>query len=1069
MIKYIEAPDLHYDHRWADILAQVINSIKKTAIKNSVNFIAVPGDLYNSPLIASEKSGLNQLRRLILDLSDICPVVAIEGTPSHDAPGCYESLAGLTLLKPGIIYGYISNKIKRIQPETEAPEIILFGLPEPNKDLIMAESKMTAEAANAESIKRFNAYVADFIAPVRLMYKDIPAIALFHGNVSDFARENELDKIFKASDIVIHTQDMKIANLTRWALGHIHTPWESTVINAGYAGFSGMDSNPWGKTGFVPAMNLVTIDKTVNIERVPYGTPMRLKITEPLDSYDPNIAYWLHTNNEDAPIPSGHPWNKKTINDEKTITRRVTSDQIQDASLVDLFKLIDPNVSKSIIEKVETIQKKEELTIKKAKNIKLKRLEISGCDFFKGKKVIFDIDNLLDGLNMLIGENGEGKSALLSFCSYWPVVIGKDTDFGQSSAIKDFFHFPDAQIIKDITCNDECHRHIINIKASHTKNPKVECFLYVNDANKLEKGSFDEMYKTCTDLYGSLEEYILTTFQIQPLQSKMQQGLSLMDANITNIRNLVQSIAGVDREKEKRFALDKAKLITGVINENNAWLKGAKDFTESSIEQSEKIHIDEKKLKKVKAVKLNKNYKLEISVLQKTVAINKSEIEKKEKNEKRSKDIQEEISQLESNIDMLEINKSLLGNEKLRVERMAYREKIINSNRTLKNNYDSNVNTFNKLYNEEKLKAATETNKNKLKYETDLNNYNNHKSQLETFIRTNDTPCPKCGYIPDDAKNSIEKAKKELASLIKPTGYLKVEMKPILMPVPETPKYQNEPDIETSEIDIAELETIINNSEKDKNNIELLKKELIELAMIKYKIIESADDKLNEYLKKQELEDTKSFRLQLYIKNLETVISNSKKNLYQLIEKENKIKNTEQKIEIDSLDLADWNYISSMLSANKIPAMELEIILDQIDRAATENIKPYKEGRFKFETATKDGDVDRFNIYVYDQETAEKKSLLKYSPGVKAFLSDAYVKALITIRNNRHKILYNPIISDEADGPIQPSLISSYYEIQKKYYEDLPIKVICVSHAPDAHQYVQNNIFMKNILTNVLE
>ena len=79
-------------------------------------------------------------------------------------------------------------------------------------------------------------------------------------------------------------------------------------------------------------------------------------------------------------------------------------------------------------------------------------------------------------------------------------------------------------------------------------------------------------------------------------------------------------------------------------------------------------------------------------------------------------------------------------------------------------------------------------------------------------------------------------------------------------------------------------------------------------------------------------------------------------------------------------------------------------------------------------------------------------------------MNDAYVKALIRKRNERMHRNYNPIISDEADAPIQPNRISEYYEMQKKYFEKYNTKVIVISHAPDAHQYIQNIINIKDLL-----
>ena len=158
----------------------------------------------------------------------------------------------------------------------------------------------------------------------------------------------------RSSDIVIHTEDLLPANIDRWSLGHIHTPWESKIINAGYPGFPGMDSNPWGKRDFVPAMNLITDGK---VERLPYGTPMRKKITDPALAIDPTVAYWLVSDNPNAMLPASvHPWSRVTFDEVRNETRRVTKEQAKDVKkLSDLYKLIDPTVTTDVLDLVDTI------------------------------------------------------------------------------------------------------------------------------------------------------------------------------------------------------------------------------------------------------------------------------------------------------------------------------------------------------------------------------------------------------------------------------------------------------------------------------------------------------------------------------------------------------------------------------------------------------------------------------------------------------------------------------------------------------------------------------------------
>ena len=149
-----------------------------------------------------------------------------------------------------------------------------------------------------------------------------------------------------------------------------------------------------------------------------------------------------------------------------------------------------------------------------------------------------------------------------------------------------------------------------------------------------------------------------------------------------------------------------------------------------------------------------------------------------------------------------------------------------------------------------------------------------------------------------------------------------------------------------------------------------------------------------------------------------------------------------------------WKYISAMLQPSKIPALELELLLDSIDAEATRIIEPYQGARFasaQRRRAKGRQGVDRFDIMVYDSESGDSRSFMKFSPGQKAFFSDAYVKALVRQRNERSNRSYAPIIMDESDGPIQPELIPEYYEMQRRYWTDTPVGWC---HSP-SHEHIR--------------
>jgi len=566
MIKFLECPDLHFDPEWLEMFNIWSKEILKQAVK--VDYVAFPGDIWKSVTTNDNKGGVSLMLAFIERLTKICAVCAIEGTPSHDAPGSYEILerAGLVLLKPDKVYGLVENKILELDREYKNLKSILFGIPELNKNNIHAHIKgLSAEMANATAVECFEYHMDSFVAPMRLKYKDIPAHLLFHGNVSDSAKENTSDIIMKSSEIVIHSDVFARANLTRVSLGHIHKPWESEICNMGYSGSPGLK---WGERGFVPAMTLV---EDGELTRIPYGTPERKKILKASSvELGKNIAYWLVSETEQ--LPEGvHPWSRVTKpSNSKRSTRRATEEQIEAVqNLWDLALLLDSTLDKRLRPKFDLLQEKNKKDITEKINVIIDDVEIHGCKFFSGDKAYLNVSGLNNGLTAIGGEingmaNGIGKSSILSFCSPYPTVVGKDTKSGRTSALKDFFFKSDSRIIKNLTVNGVKHEHIITIKGAHTKTVKVECYLNINGRPQLDKGTFDEMQTMCESLYGSYQDYLLTSFYVQPLQGKT--GSSLMSANMTTIRDLVQGIAGIDRSNEKEMANAKKLEIEQALN-----------------------------------------------------------------------------------------------------------------------------------------------------------------------------------------------------------------------------------------------------------------------------------------------------------------------------------------------------------------------------------------------------------------------------------------------------------------------------------------------------------------------
>lgn len=1214
MIKNLNCSDIHFDPERLDIWEIVSKSIIKAAKDNNVDYVSFAGDLWKSVTTNNTKGGVGYVLDFIKELLKICPCCGVEGTPSHDSPGSYRILeeVGFVLLKPGMVYGYFkdSRSIKNINlsiikdglgndiyhPTHQRPDSILFGVPELNKNNIQAKLSLSAEEANGKAVELFESYMDSYVAPMRLQYSDIPAHMIFHGNISDYRKENTSDIIMRSSDIVLHSEIFERTNLTRVSAGHIHKPWESEVCSMGYSGSPGLN---WGEVGFVPAMNFVRMERVVRgtangkpeegfackVMRIPYGTPIRKKVYS-LDDIIPdlNTAYWLVSDDPESVLPEGiHPWSRITINEKNNkSTRRATEEEIsQTTSIWDLALKLNPDLDESLKPKFELLQEKTKKEVVQQVNVDILSIEVHGCKFFDGNIATLDIESMNTGLTAITGEingkqNGIGKSGIASFCSPYPVVVGKDTKSGRRSALKDFFNKKGAKVVKRINCNGVLHEHLITIKSPHTKSGgKVECYLTIGGEPQLDKGTFDEMMAMCESLYGSYEDYLLTSFYVQPLQGK--SGSSLMSANMTEIRDLVMGIAGIDRTKEREFANNEIEKLKKQLKDVESKIEYAKEhlddkeiFTEKSKEISKKIkeliksinrnNESGKEAKKaydnlVESQKINNNKKISLKLKKENLSSIESNINdlsgKIESAEKLISNIPESIETVKKHdsdkkvfdeysrkktdydnyvqkldiydkqISSLEAKKNLIEipNSEDLLKEIAQHQKMVDnaaSNKKLTDSYNDDLKEY------ESLKTEYENELTRLEQEGN-SLCDKIKSQKEIILSKSNS-CQECGYLSPDIKTQIEEHNKKVEDF----ENLYEENRNFYNNLdfsekePEEPKL--EPENPKSAISLITCQNSLNGIQGLKDRIEEIEsdiqsinqdKELLQkidrpedpgiklqpdfmIEALRVKIEESESKKTditswklevqnlksNKSRLKKEIDDIKiDHEIDLKVQNSDSVLKELRKKAQDLreeglkleadkkaanlkvteIEKEEKrISDMEDSVRLQLISRDEWQEVASLLGANKIPALELEIMLDSIDLQATRILAPYQDGQYSFRTSTQnDKGTDKFDILIHDSVSGMEKSFMEFSPGVKIFLSDSYVKSLLLRRSSYN---YNPDIKDEADGPVGPKHLSEYYNVQERYYRKNPDKkVLVISHHTESKAYIENSIDIKEI------
>ena len=439
------------------------------------------------------------------------------------------------------------------------------------------------------------------------------------------------------------------------------------------------------------------------------------------------------------------------------------------------------------------------------------------------------------------------------------------------------------------------------------------------------------------------------------------------------------------------------------------------------------------------------------------------------------------LQALESLSEKLDENEKTIEMDDKTIDHNRSIDTVIDENNRLKREYDQAVHDelqYIQHENEEIQKAYRDE---KTRLENSLNGYELSITLDKDKLESLNDPCPNCGYIAPDKQEQIETLKALIDVDTKKELYVKDQLADLKEPetIPEistVPEPKEEPVPEKrpvlSESERQELISAIQKGREasakiaaTKDRIGELKTELADLENQIYDIDEDVDNAVAD-LKEQVTVlrgryEEKSNQIAGYRSELQSQEQQRQK----AIEVQDKIAKTQNDITVNSCNLEGWQYIAKMLQPARIPALELELVLDAIDAEASKIIEPFQEQSYSMFTETqqqgKKGTVDRFDIKIHDNITGEDKSFVKWNPGHKAFFADAYTKALIQQRNLRAKRTYNPVVMDEADGPIQPERIADYYEMQRQYWTDS--KVLVVSHSPASHEHIESIITMEDL------
>lgn len=613
-MKIFAIADCHIDSKWWLNQKKCFNTIINHAKEKKPDYIIFAGDFFNRPLVAADKDFYSEILNIVYKLQLLSPIIMLQGTLSHDAPGCYEPLKKMGCI---ILCDHEDNYIYHDDKDT-----VFLG---------------------------YSDYYKFDVKSYTMMSEKI--IFIGHGVFVDNLIENYNNPIIKSTRYPVDNSELKKINADYYIFGHIHNPelFTSKIINGGYIGYMGYDNHPWGTTGFKPGFKIVEIKNKQFFKNTIYY-PVKTKNKFIINYNDIEILKyktWDFLRDTDCKIHLVDI-KKEQLKDididklEKEFMKnckcnsciiepkikqdesiRINNKQYDKCkTLIDLYKIFDRNYSESIIQKITKIENDicKSKYIADEKVIDLISIEISGSIFSLAgqckNKFFHNFKNDSPGLNAISGNNGKGKSTFIGFCSPYPVLIGFDY-----KTLKEFFP-AEGYIKKVFTVNNEIHIHKIiidkKINCYWTIKKETGMMSIINDSQKSEIAEIDflnqkqftlkEFMQECVKFFGPIDTFISTSFFSQEPWRMKKYASNLCQSSKSELRDAYINIVGINREEEKEYCKIKKDKIKSQIdsiknecNSINYFLKNCENLKINYDKNVLHLDIVNKKLKELES------------------------------------------------------------------------------------------------------------------------------------------------------------------------------------------------------------------------------------------------------------------------------------------------------------------------------------------------------------------------------------------------------------------------------------------------------------------------------------
>lgn len=220
-MKVLHSADWHTRDKNIEEVEKCLNFLLGKA--QEVDLVVIPGDITDSRDLKLDSLSAKLIIKTVSELADLCPVVIVKGTESHDGnsseilqyvKGKYDVVVATRPMQVKMSGGYLyaSNDKNIVDPDA-----IITLVPQPTKQFF---NNGSITESNESISQAMNGLFAGFGAQAAA-YPNAPHVLAGHWNVS--GARLPAGQTLTGQDIDISTDQMMLAQPDLGCLGHIHS------------------------------------------------------------------------------------------------------------------------------------------------------------------------------------------------------------------------------------------------------------------------------------------------------------------------------------------------------------------------------------------------------------------------------------------------------------------------------------------------------------------------------------------------------------------------------------------------------------------------------------------------------------------------------------------------------------------------------------------------------------------------------------------------------------------------------------------------------------------------------